>query len=154
MSALRDITRRVRNVRCAIEIDASVERVFDQWSRFENLPRLMDGVRRTKRIGERRVLWDADVSGRQVVWEAEIVELVPGKRIRWESRWGAENSGEVSFEEIPGGGTLLTVDLRYRPRGLVECLGARLDLVGSRIQRDLLHFRHFVERLPPDEALA
>jgi uncharacterized membrane protein len=138
--------RGVHRVQCSIEIDTDVETVFAEWSRFEGLPWLMDGVRRTKRIGERRILWDADVAGRQLVWEAEIVELVPDKRIRWESRWGAPNAGEVDFERLPGGRTRLSVDLRCWPRQGLERLGARLGLVKRRIRRDLAQFRRLVER--------
>lgn len=148
------VLREGRRVRCSIEIDAEIARVFDHWSRFESLPRWMDGVRRTKQIGDRRVLWDVDVSGRQVVWEAEILECVPGKRIRWESRWGAPNAGEVSFEALPDRRTRLTVDLRFRPRDWLERIGARLDLVGSRIRRDLDQFRRCVESPRSDAARA
>jgi uncharacterized membrane protein len=142
----------VRRVRCSIEIDARVNEVFAQWTRFESLPRLMDGVRHAKRIDERHILWDADVSGHQVVWEAEILEVVPCKRIRWRSRWGAVNSGEVGFEELGDRRTLLTVDLSYRPRGLIEQLGAHLRLVGPRIVRDLAQFRRCVESRARREA--
>jgi uncharacterized membrane protein len=138
--------RGAHRVQCSIEIDADVGRVFAAWSRFEGLPLLMDGVRRTKRIGERRILWDADVAGRQLVWEAEIVELAPEKRIRWESRWGAPNAGEVSFEALPGSRTCLSVDLRCWPRQGLERLGARLGLLRRRIRRDVEQFRRLVEK--------
>lgn len=139
--------RTAQRVRCTVEIRAPVDQVFDQWSCFEQLPQLVDGVRRTRRIDERRILWDAEVAGRQVVWEAEIVELVPGKRISWESRWGAPNAGEVSFDELPGDCCRMTVDIVYQPRGPAERLGSRLGLLRSRIQRDLVQFRRFVESL-------
>lgn len=143
-----------RHVQLSIEIDAGVARVFGLWSDFERLPRLMEGVRRAKRIGERCVLWDADVSGRQVVWEAEIVEQVPEKRIRWRSTWGAPNAGEVSFDELPGGRTRLQVSLRYRPRGVLEHVGAALGMLRARIARDLAQFRRAAERLSPGHHLA
>jgi len=139
-----------RRVACSIEIDAPVGPVFARWADFEQLPRLMDGVRRTQRIGEHRVLWDADISGRQVVWEAEIVESVPEKRIRWQSVWGAAHAGEVAFDPLPGNRTLVTVDITYRPNGLVERLGARLGFVKARIQGDLARFRRGVEISVPD----
>ena len=148
------VSRGTRRVRCSIDIDVEVATVFDRWSRFESLPQWMDGVRRTKQIGDRRVLWDADVAGRQLVWEAEILECVPGKRIRWESRWGAPNAGEVTFEALSDRRTRLTVDLRFRPRDWLERIGARLDLVGSRIRRDLDQFRRCIESPRSDAARA
>lgn len=146
--------RGMRRVVCSIEIEADSKRVFSEWTRFENLPHIMAGVRQTQQIGPGRILWDADVAGRQVVWEAEIIEQVPHKRIRWESRWGACHAGTVSFDELPDGRTLLTADVHYRPSGLMERIGARFDLLGLRIRRDLAQFRRFVESLPRDVVLS
>jgi uncharacterized membrane protein len=104
-------------LRESIEIDEEVETVFAHWNRFEDFPLFMESVRRTKRIGEQRVLWDTDIAGRQVVWEARIVESVPEKLVRWESSWGAPNSGEVRFDALP------------------------------HVRRDLERFAHFVARV-------
>lgn len=135
-----------RRIHCSTEVEVDVERVFSAWSRFEELPRMLRGVRRTKRIGERHVLWDADICGRQVVWEAEVVEIEPDRRICWRSRWGAPNAGEVRFDELPEGGTRVSIDLACWPRGWIERLGAQLGLVTLRVQCDLARFRRFVER--------
>lgn len=148
MSRVAEDGGALRRVTCSIDIDADTETVFEQWTHFDRLPRILDGVRRTKRIGDRRILWDADVVGRQVVWEAEIVECEPGKRVRWVSCWGAHNAGEVQFEPLPAGGTLMTVDFHFAPRGPIEALGARLGLLRLWVQRDLEHFRRHVETLP------
>lgn len=137
-----------RRARCSIEIGADVDRVFRQWTRYEELPRLMEGVRRTRRIDERRILWDVDVFGRQVVWEAEIVESVPSERIRWATRSGASHAGEVAFDELDGDRTRVRVDVCYRPEGVLERVGARLGLVAARIRRDLERFRSVLESGP------
>lgn len=125
-----------------------MEQVFARWSRCEDFPGLMESVRRTKRIDERRSLWDVDILGRQVVWEAQLVESVPQERIRWASSWGAPHAGEVRFEALAEGGTRVSVAIEYRPRGLVEQLGARLGVVDLHVQRDLALFRRSVEREP------
>jgi uncharacterized membrane protein len=138
--------------RCSIEIDAAVPEVFGAWSRFEELPRWTAGLRHAKRIDARHILWDAEIFGHQVVWEAEIVELVPDKRIRWASCRGAPNAGEVTFEELPGGRTRVSVDVRYRPQGFLERTGARLGLLTLRIRRDLDRLRRVVEAAPSPEA--
>jgi uncharacterized membrane protein len=134
----------------SIDIDADVERVFALWSRYEDFPRVMENVRRVKRIDD-RVLWDVDIGGRQVVWEARIVETVPGKRIRWQSSWGASHSGEVRFAWLPGARTRLVVEIEFRTRGLLEYLGARAGLVDTHVGRDLDRFRRFAEGLARDE---
>jgi len=132
----------------SIEIDADVARVFATWNRYETFPSFMESVRRTRRIDAQRVLWDVDVVGHQVVWEAHIVELVPEELVRWESSWGAPNAGEVRFESPADGVTALTVDIEYHPQGWRESLGARIGLVDLHVRRDLARFREFLEDDP------
>lgn len=131
----------------SIEIDAPVDEVFAQWSRCENFPHLMDSVRRVKRIDERRSLWDVDIAGRQFVWEARIVEQVPGKLVRWQSSWGASNAGQVGFEALPDDRTRLRVEIEFVPRSLLERLGARLGLADVHLRFDLTRFGQFVEEV-------
>lgn len=132
-------------LRESTEIDADVESVFAHWNRFEDFPRFMKSVRRTKRIDEQRVLWDVDIAGHQIVWEGRIVELVPEKLLRWESSWGAPNSGEVRFEDLADDRTRLTVSIEYLPRRALEQVGARFGLADHHVRRDLECFRQFVE---------
>lgn len=135
----------------SIVIDREVASVFAHWNRFEEFPRFMGSVRRTKRIDGQCVLWDIDIAGHQVVWEARIVELVPEKLMRWESRWGAANAGEVHFEALEGPRTRVTVRIEFEPRRALARLGARFGLVDRHVRRDLDHFRRFVESVGPDE---
>ena len=112
---------------------------------------MLQSVRRTKRIDEGRVLWDVDILGHQVVWESTVEEIVPRQLIRWRSTWGARNTGEVRFDPLPGARTRLTVQIAYRPKGLLERLGAHLRLVDLHLRRDLARFKAIVERLPAEE---
>lgn len=128
-------------------IDADVGRVFAQWRHFEALPRIMENVRRSRCITPDRVLWDVDINGHQVVWEAHIIACVPEKLIRWESTWGAPNWGEVRFEALPGPRTRLGVEIEYQPQGLLEHIGARLGLADLHVRRDMDRFRRHVESL-------
>jgi uncharacterized membrane protein len=129
-----------------VEIDVAVDLVYAQWCRWEEMPYIMDGVRRTKVVDAAHVLFDAEVAGRQVVWEAEIVERVPEKLIRWESRWGASNAGEVRFSAPSERRTQLSVMIEFEPRSWLGRVGAWLGLVGLQLQHDLSCFGAFVER--------
>jgi uncharacterized membrane protein len=129
-----------------IEITAPAADVFRRWTRYEELPRLTYGVRRVKCIDASQILWDAEIGGRQVVWEARVVEHVPQKLVRWESRWGAPNRGEVRFEVLADGRTRLEVEIEFRPRGLLERLGARLGMMDRHLKRDLECFRYALEK--------
>jgi uncharacterized membrane protein len=129
----------------SIEMDAPVDRVFARWTHYEELPRLLGSVRRVKCIDASQILWDVDIAGRQLVWEARVVECVPQKLVRWESHWGASHRGELRFEALPGGRSRLEVEIELHPRGLLEYLGAWLGLVDRQVRRDLGRFRHRVE---------
>jgi len=130
----------------SIEIAAPVDAVFLRWTRYEELPQLTHSVRRVKCIDARQILWDAEIGGRQVVWEARVVECVPQKLVRWESRWGAPNRGEARFEVLVDGRTRFEVEIEFRPRSPLERLGARLGLMDRHLRRDLERFRYAVER--------
>lgn len=137
-------------VRCSIEIDAEPDRIFDLWLQLEDLSQIMDGVRRVKCVNDRCVLWEADIAGRQLVWEAEVLESQRPKRIAWASRSGTPNRGEVLFERASSGRTRIDVRIECQPNGLLERLGARLGLPRRQVESDLLRFRRFVEALPPE----
>lgn len=138
--------KRDREIRCSIDIASDPKHVLARWMRFEQLPQVLEGVRRVKRIAGERLLWDVDILGRQVVWEARIVAIEAGRSVAWESTWGALNAGELRVEALPGRGTRLLVVIRYQPGGLLERMGARLDLPGHQIRRDLSLFKRFLER--------
>lgn len=135
----------------SIEIGDSLDSVFAHWNSYEDFPAFMDSVRRTKRIHAARVLWDIDIAGHQIVWDAHIVEFVPDKLVRWESSWGAANSGEARFEAIDEGRTRVHVRIEFEPQGLLEHLGARLGLADLCVRRDLERFRDFLESRPRDQ---
>lgn len=129
----------------AVEIRTPRDRAWAQWCRYEQLPGRMHSVRRVKRIDGRRLLWDVDVAGRQLVWEARILEEAPGKRVRWESSWGPSHAGEVRFEAISPERTRLRVEIEFQPEGPLQWIGARCGLVALCVRRDLEAFRREVE---------
>ncbi len=129
----------------SVEIYADDGIVFEKWTQYEHFPRFMASVRRTKQIDDERVMWDVDLEGHQMVWEARITETTPNKSIRWESSWGNSVSGEVRFERVDGPRTRLTVNIEYEPNTPLELLGARLGLADDHVRRDLERFRLFVE---------
>jgi len=138
---------RPRQLSERVDIAADPAEVFAHWMRFEHFPHIMQSVRRTKRISDRRVLWDVVIAGHQLVWEAHIVEIVPGRCIRWESRWGTRMHGEVRFERLDRNGTRVTAEIDYQPDGLIERIGARLGWVDACVGRELAMFRDHVQAL-------
>ena len=127
------------------EIAAPVGVVFEGWSRLERLPKLLANVRRVKRIGDRRSLWDVDIAGRQVVGEAEETERVPGKSLGGASTGGAENRGRIVFTRLDRDRSRIELTLEFQPRSLLERLGVAFGLVGSAVDEDLARFARAIE---------
>lgn len=142
----------VHRIESAVEIEAARAEVFDLWLQLEDLPQILDGVERVKRLGGERVLWDVDVAGHQLLWEAEITRVEPGERIAWRSRWGTPNAGEMRFRPIGDDRTRLEVEIEFRPSGLLERLGAFLGLARRQVEADLSCFRRFVEAAQSPQA--
>jgi len=104
--------------------------VYDFFSDFQKLPTFMAHLDEVQPLGETKSRWTASAPfGRDVTWDAETVDAVPGRRLAWRSLEGAEvaNRGEVTFDEAPGGrGTELRVRIEYDvPAGALGSAVAR-----------------------------
>ncbi len=129
----------------SIEIDAPARFVYEQWSKFENFPGFAAMVERIDPIDSRRSVWRVNLGGRHEEWEAEITEMIPGKRIAWRSRTGSINSGVVNFHETAEAACAVTLHLQYDPHGIIEILGDELGVVQRLVERFLDQFKEFVE---------
>lgn len=91
--------------------------VYAFWHRLENLPTFMAHLDAVRATGERTSHWVASAPfDREVEWDAEITEDVPGERISWSSIGEAEvpNRGVVRFVAAPDGeSTEVHVQLTY-----------------------------------------
>jgi uncharacterized membrane protein len=106
------------HTQAAVTVNRDVDEVYRFWHDFENFPRFMTHVDSVERTGNTTSHWKATAPGGAVEWDAEMVADVPGERIQWRSRPGAqlENSGVVRFRPAPGNrGTELIVELDYQP---------------------------------------
>jgi uncharacterized membrane protein len=127
-----------------LEIKAPIERVYNQWTQFEDFPRFMEGVKAVQQIDDTHLHWHAEISGKDKEWDAVITEQVPDSIIAWRSVAGADNAGRVDFQPA-GGGTRVTLKLTYEPEGAVEKVGGWVGVVGRRVEGDLKRFKNFIE---------
>lgn len=149
------------DVHKTINVDAPRERVFELWTRYENFPRFMSGVREVRDLGDGRSHWVVEgPAGVPVGWDAEITSLVPGHLMSWKSLPGSavRNAGTIHFEGNENGGTRVTVQLSYEPpAGALGHLAAMLFGADpkSRMDEDLLRVKTFIEtgKVPHDAAL-
>ena len=133
------------HVEKSIEVDAPVNRVYNQWTQFEDFPKFMQGIEQVQQLDAKRLHWVAEIGGKRKEWDAEIFEQVPDQKIAWRSTSGAANAGIVSFQPVAANRTQVTVRMEYEPEGAIENLGVALGAVGTRIEGDLKRFRDFIQ---------
>jgi HSP20 family molecular chaperone IbpA/uncharacterized protein YndB with AHSA1/START domain len=129
----------------SIEVNAPLRAVYNQWTRFEDFPRFMEGVLEVRRVDDTRLHWHAQIGGKDKHWDARITEQVPDHRIAWQSISGSASSGTVELEPITEQRTRITLKASYDPEGVLENFGDALGVTGRRIEADLARFGRFME---------
>lgn len=129
----------------SIEVNAPLETVYNQWTRFEDFPRFMEGVEEVRRDGPNRLFWRVKIGGQEKQWEAEITEQTPNTRIAWRNVEGVANMGAVTFEHVDVSQTRITLTMEYEPEGFFEKAGDALGIPVGQVAEDLNRFREFIE---------
>ncbi len=128
-----------------IHIDAPVDRVYRLWTNFEQFPSFMDNVKSVTKLSGNKYHWVAEIGGKKVEWDAEVMRNVPNREIAWRSVSGDQNAGEVRFEPM-NGGTHLYVTITYDPpMGVLGELGDKLtQRMSGDTEEDLKNFKKLV----------
>jgi uncharacterized membrane protein len=140
------------SLHAAITVRRPRDEVYGFWRDLENLPRFMIHLRSVQVIDQRRSHWIAmGPAGKDVEWDAQIIEDRPEELIAWRSAAGAKvrNSGSVSFTDAPGGrGTEVRVELRFDPPGgMLGAAFARMrgEHPDQQVRDDLRRFKQVME---------
>jgi len=134
----------------SVMINASPDDLYQFWRNFENLPRFMSHLKSVKVIDDQRSHWVAEgPAGKDVEWDAEIINEIPNALIGWRSVEGSQirNAGSVHFTRNTGG-TEVKVVLRYNPpTGLIGAAIARVfgKDPAREVQEDLRQFKQLIE---------
>ena len=145
-------------VQKTINVDAPVEEVFSFWTNYQNFPRFMHNVREVQVHDDVSHWVVAGPAGVPVQWNARLIEVQPNSLLRWRSIFGSavKHEGWVRFERNGGGGTRVTVHLRYLPPGgafghaVATIFGADPK---SEMDADLLRMKSMIETgRPPHDA--
>lgn len=141
-----------RPVVATITINKPAEELYAFWRNFENLPRFMSHLLAVTDTGDGHSHWLAKgPAGTEVEWDAEITDERPNELIAWRSlpKSTVRNSGSVRFQPATGGrGTVLQVELRYRPPGgVVGATIAKLfgEAPEKQIPVDLMRVKQLLE---------
>ena len=98
----------------SVQIGRPVAEVFETWSDLESLPRFTSLLRNITRNGDRSH-WVAEIAGRPLEWDAEVIQVIPNQAIGWKSVSGTRSTGRVTFSEL-GDQTIVHVHMNYAPR--------------------------------------
>jgi uncharacterized membrane protein len=135
----------------SIEVQASVEEVFQYWSNFENFSNFMQNVEEVRMTDQDTSHWRVKGPlGKSVEFDARTTEMDPNRGIGWNTTEGeVMTSGEARFEEVAPGRTRVEVTMNYAdpPGGRVgEAVANILSNPERNLQEDLQNFAEIVER--------
>jgi uncharacterized membrane protein len=135
-----------------LTINRSPEDLYRFWRNFENLPTVMQHLESVTVQDDKRSHWVVKgPGGKQLEWDAEVVNEKVDRLIAWQSCEGADvdHWGAVRFVPAPGDrGTQVTVELEYEPIG--GAFGATVAKLfsqepGQQIAEDLRRFKQVME---------
>jgi uncharacterized membrane protein len=135
----------------SITIDLPPAEIYQFWRRFENLPRFMNHLQSVTQMSDATSHWVAKTSkGRELEWDAQIIEDKPNEMISWRSLEGADmdNAGSVWFTPATGHGTVVKVAMKYSPTG--GKIGAAIakafgDNAEQQVAEDLRRLKNLLE---------
>lgn len=135
----------------SVIVRAPAEQVYQMFTNFEDFPRHLTYVKEVTYYDNARSHWAADIVGHHE-WDAINTDWIEGKQLGWRSTDGFENAGRVTFDDLGGGCTRVTVTIAYNPPAGVlgdaaEALGAGTAFEEA-LQRDLDNFARMVEQGP------
>jgi uncharacterized membrane protein len=138
----------------AVTVNRQRAELFRMWRNFENLPRFMHDLEsvRVDEADSGRSHWVAKGPlGRQIEWDAEVIEERENELLVWKSLPGSqvESMGRVEFLDAPGGrGTIVHISMQYNPpAGSLGAAFAKLlgKEPGLQIKEDLRRFKQIME---------
>ena len=129
----------------SIDVGVPVTTAYNQWTQFEEFLHFMQGVEQVEQLTDDRLHWVAEVGGKRAEWYARITEQHPDERVAWTAEEGKGLSGVVTFHRLSDEQTRITVQMEWRPEGVMESVGAALGFDSRQVKQDLERFRDMIE---------
>jgi uncharacterized protein YndB with AHSA1/START domain len=127
------------------DVGAPIDRVYEEWTKFDQFPRFMHRVLNVEQKGKDKISWQEKIwfSSRQ--WEGRVTERKKNERIVWTTTSGMEHKGIVSFHKLADNLTRVMITMEFEPNGMVEKMASGLRFVKRAVQADLARFKAYVE---------
>lgn len=135
----------------AITVNSPPDACYSRWRRFEDLPQFMQHLESVTTVRPGVTHWVAKAPfGARMEWDAEVTSDQPGQLIAWRSvdEADVEQHGVVRFGPGPRGGSIVRVEMRYRPpAGRLGAAVAKLfgDEPTQAVMEDLRRFKRLME---------
>ena len=129
-----------------IEVNVPEYTAYAQWTKFEEFPQFMEGVKEVTRLDAKRFHWKAEIAGQDTEWDTEITEKTADQRLAWTSRGGGIKGWVVTFHQLSNARSKVMLQVEYDPQGVAEHVGNALGMVSLRVQGDLERFKEFIEK--------
>jgi uncharacterized membrane protein len=95
-----------------VVVKAPVDRVYERWSRLEDLPKFVTPLQDVCRIDDAHFSYRWQPNGSDQKGVFHIVLQIPGRRIAWRTMSNGFMSGVVSFEPCSQNETEVTLKIR------------------------------------------
>ena len=135
----------------ACTIHQPVEKLFQFWRNFENLPRVMKNLVSVTQTDPTHSHWIARRGkGKRLEWDAEIINEHPNELIAWKTTEGSDicHAGSVRFRPAPGQqGVEVVVALEYDPHRIDSKILGRAfgKKAADTVAEDLYRFKALME---------
>jgi uncharacterized membrane protein len=132
-------------VKSDVDVNVPISVAYNQWTQFESFPQFMGGVDSITQVDDTHTRWKVSIAGIKREFDAVITEQLPDERVAWKSVDGEDHAGVVTFHRIAEDQTRISVQLDWKPEGVVEKVGALLQVDDIQIDRDLHRFKELIE---------
>src|SRR5205814_791482 len=123
----------------SIVVNAPVAQVYEQWLRFEDLPKFIKSLGEVERIDDKHFSFSNHRDGKEQRGVIEVVRQIPERRIAWRTIADGVGLGVVSFEPLSDTSTEITLKLRsaFDP-----------TISGQSAEEYLLNFKQLIAQEP------
>jgi len=138
-----------------VDLGVPVTDAYRGWQQFESFGDFLGYVDSVTKVDETHHHWTVTIGGATREFDTEIAEDIEDKRIAWTTVGGdVDHGGVVTFHRLSDDRSRVAVQIDWEPEGLLENLGAGLNVPDHAVSSALNDFKKHVEsgtRLPdPD----
>ena len=132
-------------VKSDVDVNVPISVAYNQWTQFESFPQFLSGIDSIEQIDDTHLHWNVSIAGVKREFDAVVTEQIPDERIAWNSTEGEDHAGVVTFHRLADDQTRISMQLDWKPQGVVEKVGSLLQVDDIQIDHDLRKFKDLIE---------